>query len=546
LPETNGDEAMTTKLTRSTSPGSRELLTRILEQPDLVAAVQALPAQALGKLINHVGLEDSGEIVALATTEQLRRIFDDDLWRSERPGKDESFDADRFTLWLEIMLEAGEVFTAQKLAELPEDLVTLALHKHILVIDIDQLGVTMSNCDCDDYVLVEKALASCLYEEIGEYRLISRRHDGWDAIVSVLLALDRDHHDFLERVLGHCCYMDQEYIEENGGLYDVLTSEDMLESDVSGDREDRRAEEGFIAPSSAASFLALARTTELDAIVAAKERDPVTRAYFRGLRTFSPPSPGKNGKTVESTPAPTVTVDLVELLRDADVLPPATALPLLESVATSAPETLDQFSRAICDLREKDAARHGERMQELAFLANVLVAGCSIAERSFRPVETANASVAVCNLGLEYLLGNKAGTDEAADLLYRESADKLFRIGWRLLHQEVIVPTARACERLLVKQAQSASDTRALNRATTALHAALVAGKPWTARQGLTVLEELIDPTTLVPLMALLAECPSLCGKLHPREASKEANPDLVFIANHDQIRFIQAFLDCI
>ena len=87
---------------------SRALLTRILDEPNLVAAVQALPAPVLGKLIDHVGLEDAGEIVALASTEQLKRIFDDDLWRSERPGKDETFDASRFALWLEIMLEAGE------------------------------------------------------------------------------------------------------------------------------------------------------------------------------------------------------------------------------------------------------------------------------------------------------------------------------------------------------------------------------------------------------------------------------------------------------
>jgi len=125
---------MAGKLTRIAPPAPRALLSRILDQPDLVAAVQALPARALGRLIDHVGLEDCGEIVALATTDQLRRIFDDDLWRTRRPGQDESFDADRFTLWLEVMLEAGEDFAAEKLAELPEDLVTLALARQVLVI----------------------------------------------------------------------------------------------------------------------------------------------------------------------------------------------------------------------------------------------------------------------------------------------------------------------------------------------------------------------------------------------------------------------------
>jgi len=72
---------------------SGHLLARILDEPTLVAAAQSLPAQALGKVISHVGLEDAGEIVALATTSQLESIFDDDLWRSPSPGKDGTFDA---------------------------------------------------------------------------------------------------------------------------------------------------------------------------------------------------------------------------------------------------------------------------------------------------------------------------------------------------------------------------------------------------------------------------------------------------------------------
>src|SRR5512138_385818 len=141
---------MSGKLIRPAPLGSRELLLRMFEEPNLVAAVQALPAPALGKLIEHIGLADAGEIVALATTDQIRRIFDDDLWRSERPGQDETFAADRFASWLEIMLEAGEGFAAEKLAELPEDLVTLALSKQVLVVDLDELAATLAPSLSDD------------------------------------------------------------------------------------------------------------------------------------------------------------------------------------------------------------------------------------------------------------------------------------------------------------------------------------------------------------------------------------------------------------
>jgi len=60
----------------------------------------------------------------LATTEQLAEIFDEDLWMNNRPGEDEAFDADRFGLWLEIMLEMGEDIVAKKLIELDENFVT--------------------------------------------------------------------------------------------------------------------------------------------------------------------------------------------------------------------------------------------------------------------------------------------------------------------------------------------------------------------------------------------------------------------------------------
>ena len=84
-----------------------QLLMRILEEPALVSAIRSLPARVLGQLIGHLGLEDSGELIALASTDQLVQIMDNDLWQSERPGEDEAFDAERFSLWLEVMLEAG-------------------------------------------------------------------------------------------------------------------------------------------------------------------------------------------------------------------------------------------------------------------------------------------------------------------------------------------------------------------------------------------------------------------------------------------------------
>jgi hypothetical protein len=53
--------------------------------------------------------------------------------------------------------------------------------------------------------------------------------------------------------------MSREYIADNGGLYEVLSAEQMLEEDLAAERETRRAQHGYVAPSAAAAFLRLAR-----------------------------------------------------------------------------------------------------------------------------------------------------------------------------------------------------------------------------------------------------------------------------------------------
>src|SRR3954470_19290277 len=102
-------------ISRQQVPASTQLLLRILERPGLVAAVRELPGAVLGKLIDRIGLEDAGELVALASTAQLERIFDDDLWRAERAGTDETFRPERFALWLRVMQEGGEELLVQRL-----------------------------------------------------------------------------------------------------------------------------------------------------------------------------------------------------------------------------------------------------------------------------------------------------------------------------------------------------------------------------------------------------------------------------------------------
>src|SRR4029450_11924268 len=114
---------------------STRLLERLLDTPNLPQVVRTLDPEILHRLVRVVGLEDCGEIVSLATPAQLMRVFDVDLWRSDRPGDAEGFDADRFGLWLEVLVESGASNAALKVAGLDVDFVTAAMVEHVVVID---------------------------------------------------------------------------------------------------------------------------------------------------------------------------------------------------------------------------------------------------------------------------------------------------------------------------------------------------------------------------------------------------------------------------
>lgn len=482
--------------------------------------MRGLEPRAFGKLIQHVGLEDAGELVALATTEQLQKVFDEDLWRSAQPGRDETFDAERFALWLEVMLEVGEEFAARKLTELPEDLVTLALNRQILVIDIDALAVQMAERSDDASEQLEKALSSALSHEFDGYQVIARREEGWDAILGVLVALDARHHEFLQRIFERCAYASSELLEENGGLYSVLTAEEMLESDAAAEREDRRAGEGYVAPTSAASFLALARTTPLRELVAMTASDPLTRAYFRSyrpdeLKTRDVPAEA----APQTTTAPAGVDKLLHVLSEFAVIeepqPPRALLGSGEEL-----DDTQRFKQALSALFDRDPQIHARRMQELSYLANVLIAGASLGGRSLRPLEAAETAVAVCNLGCEHL--SQAVAKAAADgtksvaLLFQHSADKLFRIGWHILFQDVVLFAARAVDTLLsrsLKQIEDRDVASALGRLQRDLKRLSDQGKPWLVRGKLEVLDAVVDEKVRVTLQALIDEVPRLAYK---------------------------------
>lgn len=427
-----------TRLQRPTLPTANQLLNHLFENPKLIAAVRELPGPVLGRFIDSVGLEDAAELVALATTQQLESVFDEDLWQVGQGGWEERFEPARFALWLHAFNEAGEDAVVRRLLELPLEFVILAVHRLILVIDIDSLAVEMSSSS-DDLDQVEKALESCLYEEWEEFRLIARDDSAWDEIIQALLALDRDNHSFLRQILERCAAMSSEWIDDNGGLYEVLSSDEMLESDVHAERDDRRAQKGYVSTADARAFLELARRGAGEPGV----RDAITNAYFRDLARA--PAKGAALRNRASVGSRANVTGLLRVLEETNVVDPAGARQhpklMTKRIASNAIEARgfsgddmpNLLEDALGNLRETDPDCYRERMEELAYLANVLIAAPQNQRQRLRPVEALESALRITSRGLEAALGvtrcdsYRESLRTATTVLGVTSADRLFR-----------------------------------------------------------------------------------------------------------------------
>ena len=219
-------------------PSPTALLARLIETPDLADRLRALPPAAFSDLLRQVGVEDAGEIVGLATKEQLVTAFDEDLFGNLAPGEREQFAPSRLAVWLEVLLEAEDAAVAARMTELSEDFVIHALSSLVMVLDNEALLARLAEGD-RDALLADKAPESSLSEEIDGYLLIAKVQKGWDAALALVLALD--HRSFLERILDRCSALASEYIDDLDALTTALSSAVSLADDVEGEREARRA-----------------------------------------------------------------------------------------------------------------------------------------------------------------------------------------------------------------------------------------------------------------------------------------------------------------
>lgn len=97
---------------------SSELLDRLLSPADAPARLQALPGDALYRLVRRIGLEDATEIVAMASGTQVQAFLDFDAWQGD------TLDLARLDPWLRALMAAGQEVLLGRLLDLDDQLLS--------------------------------------------------------------------------------------------------------------------------------------------------------------------------------------------------------------------------------------------------------------------------------------------------------------------------------------------------------------------------------------------------------------------------------------
>jgi hypothetical protein len=514
---------------RGPMPNSHALLARLLDSADLAAVVPRLQPEVLHRAIQTWGLEDCAEVLALATPAQIGHLLDSDVWRLRAPGADEELDPDRFGLWISVLMQAGPAVAAAKLMDLDLPLMIAGFSSQLRVFD---LAAVSGYTTLDGIEVSGRQMSGELVAEMGGFAIEAKRAaPAWDALVALLAYLEEQHEGYFHRLLRGCVQLSDGPGEEDG-FHDVPddAQEEHLFA-VANEREARRERQGYLTPAQAHAFLQGARL--FDTTAGSPPENNLARAYFRAIdaepmggadpiETIS----GSGIEPAQSTPrVPGEAVEVLEILREAGVLTPAARLLLTSG---------DRESSSLSAIRDHIAA-YPASSGELAYLANVLMAGASVQGRAFTPREAADAAGALCNLGLESWPEKWRDRDLVT----------AFQVGWSTLYRDVCLDATRRLIALLPAIHCPDRETRLrLHGLRHELTRGLAAGRPWNARHALDALI-VLDARAWAAVLGLIDECPVIHAALTASPGTRRAIDPAAFefIGSRGQIAVVHEFM---
>ncbi len=327
-------------------------------------------------------------------------MLDIELWKGD-PGQVESLDGRSFIAWLDVWNALGAEFVADKLILLGEEFVAYCLGEHLAIADKDVVGVATPGYEYGRYDLMPRD------EYAGDGGLTSY----WEVLHCSLDMLWSENPDFLLRVLGRCIFVrsiHNEDVSENNVA-------DRLHLDMAWEREQRRAGEGFASSEDASAFLLASRDRSLDELMIQVSYDLLTARHFRVQRQRDMPAtddrinvekPGEAGTVddaVSEVEEPMSADDVAEVesaLKGLGVMEepqPAVRQLLTNGKRGQTPLLLD---RVMQDLANTSPLMSQQRLDEIVYLANILMAGTELAGQTFSEANAVKAVRATCNLGL--------------------------------------------------------------------------------------------------------------------------------------------------
>ena len=544
------------KLSLTPSGGrAADRIARALDTADLTRVVPRLAPDAIHHLIRQRGLESCGALIAATTPQQLATVVDMDLWRTTT-GRDDQFDAARFGTWVETLIEEGDAVAVRVMANMDPDLAIAGLSRYVRVFDPGVFQPTaQSDDDPGDFEFAPSTLVEC---EIGGYVVRARTNDTWDAIVGLLSALSTDRPDTFQALMEGCRRLSNS-TPESDGLDELMLEPEQHLHDVAVEREHRRTDLGYLSAADARAFLQVARRPRSVDADGAPPVNAIAAAYFRALdaaeeSTGDRVSSNNLAQELSSDASVSETHDpLIDVLVDAGVTPhrPRALLgPASADISAVTPiEPLMEFAR------DRDHAAYFARNRELAFLANALLAGCSVYSRAMTVEEAWAAAVGVCNVGLE--ICDRRATHLAKSNLDLTTLPRTFLVdhdlvtvfegGWELLHREVSVLVIdrliATLHNLHIVDSESQHDLFRLRRE---LKRARAAGTPWSAGEALEAVA-ILDTPTWACLCGLLSACPvvpSALGAIVDRRAASVSATEFECFTTTDQIRKVHVFAE--
>ena len=519
---------------------ANDRLAHLLDDPQLARIVPRLAPEVLHQLIRDRGLEACAGLIAASTPQQLASILDLDLWQTS-PTRDDQFDESRFATWLEALMNEGEAVAVRVVAAMDQDLAITGLSRYVRVFDP---GVFQPTAPSDDELPnLDDGRSAWLECEIGGYVVRARTSQTWDAIVGLLVTLADERPDVFHGLMEGCRQLSNSRPEIDG-LDDLMLAPEQLLHDVSIDREQRRTQQGYLAAGDARAFLQMARQRRSSGADSVSSINVIAAGYFRSLDTESASSAlslrleedrERSSRDPEVARSMNAVLDLLAESGIASTQPGA----LLGATGGEVPRVMP-LERLLEYVHDTNEEIYFARNREFAFLANALVAGCSVYSRPLTAQEAWNAVAGVCNLGLE---GHSTTLPD--DFLVDHDVLSAFEAGWRLLHNDVSMFVARRL--IVILQELQTIDSPVqedLYRLRRNLERNCEGQTPWLSQDALEPLA-IVDMPAWASLCGLLSECPvvpaTMTAILDRRAASVSATA-FEWFTTRDQVRKVQEF----